>query len=68
MWHWENNTTNDPSIELDLEEVKALCKKLGFKLEVGVSISLYHILLKIDSYSRMRGLYKLTMLITHNLC
>ncbi|PAV18218.1 N2227-domain-containing protein [Pyrrhoderma noxium] len=33
LWHWENNTTNDPSIELDLEEVKELCKKLGFKLE-----------------------------------
>ncbi|EJD01859.1 N2227-domain-containing protein [Fomitiporia mediterranea MF3/22] len=33
LWHWENNTTNDPSIELDLEEVKALCRKLGFRLE-----------------------------------
>jgi len=33
LWHWENNTTNDPSVELDLEEVKELCKKLGFKLE-----------------------------------
>ncbi|KAH8112811.1 N2227-domain-containing protein [Phellopilus nigrolimitatus] len=33
LWHWENNTTNDPSIELDLEEVKTLCEKLGFKLE-----------------------------------
>lgn len=35
LWHWENNTTNDPSVELDLEEVKELCKKLGFKLEVS---------------------------------
>ena len=34
LWHWENNTTNDPSIELDLEEVKQLCAKVGFKLEV----------------------------------
>ncbi|KAI5119470.1 hypothetical protein M0805_007204 [Coniferiporia weirii] len=33
LWHWENNTTNDPSIGLDLEEVKLLCGKLGFKLE-----------------------------------
>ena len=34
LWHWENNVTNDPSIELDLEEVKLLCTKIGFKLEV----------------------------------
>ncbi|KAL5478532.1 hypothetical protein ACEPAI_2716 [Sanghuangporus weigelae] len=33
LWHWENNTTNDISIELDLEEVKSLCKRMGFKLE-----------------------------------
>ncbi|EIN14663.1 N2227-domain-containing protein [Punctularia strigosozonata HHB-11173 SS5] len=32
LWHWENNTTNDPSVELDLEEVKLLARKLGFKL------------------------------------
>ena len=35
LWHWENNTTNDPSIELDLEEVKRLCGKIGFTLEVS---------------------------------
>ncbi|TDL27902.1 N2227-domain-containing protein [Rickenella mellea] len=32
LWHWENNTTNDPSIELDVEEVKTLCRKIGFQL------------------------------------
>lgn len=42
LWHWENNTTNDPSVELDLEEVKELCKKLGFKLEVSFSLSLLY--------------------------
>ena len=37
LWHWENNTTNDPSIELDLEELKRLCAKIGFVIEVGLS-------------------------------
>ncbi|KAL0564051.1 hypothetical protein V5O48_018006 [Marasmius crinis-equi] len=32
LWHWENNTTNDPSIELDLEEVKELARKIGFDI------------------------------------
>ncbi|CDO77418.1 hypothetical protein BN946_scf184857.g25 [Trametes cinnabarina] len=32
LWHWENNTTNDPSIELTLEEVKALARKIGFEI------------------------------------
>ncbi|KAJ8593712.1 N2227-domain-containing protein [Rhizopogon salebrosus TDB-379] len=30
LWHFENNTTNDPSIELDLEEIKTLARKIGF--------------------------------------
>ncbi|KAJ7352117.1 N2227-domain-containing protein [Mycena albidolilacea] len=32
LWHWENNTTNDPSIELSLEEVKALARAIGFRI------------------------------------
>ncbi|KAG7096073.1 hypothetical protein E1B28_006753 [Marasmius oreades] len=32
LWHWENNTTNDPSVELDLEEVKELARKIGFQI------------------------------------
>ncbi|KAN0094426.1 N2227-like domain containing protein [Tylopilus felleus] len=32
LWHFENNNTNDPSIELDLEEVKALVRQMGFRL------------------------------------
>ncbi|TRM67153.1 N2227-like protein-domain-containing protein [Schizophyllum amplum] len=32
LWHWENNTTNDPSIELDLEEVKTLARAIGFDI------------------------------------
>ncbi|OCH90507.1 N2227-domain-containing protein [Obba rivulosa] len=32
LWHWENNTTNDPSIELTLEEVKDLARKMGFHI------------------------------------
>ncbi|KAF8173243.1 N2227-domain-containing protein [Mycena galopus ATCC 62051] len=32
LWHWENNTTNDPSIELSLEEVKNLARAIGFHI------------------------------------
>ncbi|OBZ76846.1 hypothetical protein A0H81_03380 [Grifola frondosa] len=32
LWHYENNTTNDPSIELSLDEVKALARQIGFEL------------------------------------
>ncbi|KAI0634305.1 N2227-domain-containing protein [Trametes polyzona] len=32
LWHWENNTSNDPSVELTLEEVKALARKIGFEI------------------------------------
>ncbi|PPQ96317.1 hypothetical protein CVT26_005680 [Gymnopilus dilepis] len=32
LWHWENNTTNDISIELDMEEVKTLAKEIGFEI------------------------------------
>ncbi|KAF5367133.1 hypothetical protein D9758_003878 [Tetrapyrgos nigripes] len=34
LWHWENNNTNDPSVELDLAEVKELARKIGFELKV----------------------------------
>ena len=36
LWHWENNNTNDLSIELDLEEVKALARKIGFEISVSL--------------------------------
>lgn len=32
LWHWENNTSNDPSIELDLEQVKQLAREIGFEI------------------------------------
>ncbi|KAF9462245.1 N2227-like protein [Collybia nuda] len=32
LWHFENNNTNDPSVELDLEEVKSLARSIGFEL------------------------------------
>ena len=34
LWHFENNSTNDPSVELTLEEVKALARKIGFEISV----------------------------------
>jgi hypothetical protein len=34
LWHWENNTTNDLSIELSLEDVKALARKIGLVIQV----------------------------------
>ena len=40
LWHWENNTTNDPSVELDLEEVKNLARTVGFELSVSFFPSL----------------------------
>ena len=40
LWHWENNTTNDTSIELDLDEVKALARAIGFKIEVRLQLML----------------------------
>ena len=35
LWHWENNTSNDPSVELTLEEVKLLARKIGFEVSVS---------------------------------
>ncbi|KZT00712.1 N2227-domain-containing protein [Laetiporus sulphureus 93-53] len=32
LWHFENNSTNDPSVELTLEEVKTLARKIGFEI------------------------------------
>ena len=37
LWHWENNNSNDPSVELTLEEVKALARKIGFEISVSIS-------------------------------
>ncbi|KAF8953329.1 N2227-domain-containing protein [Flammula alnicola] len=38
LWHWENNNSNDPSIELDLEEVKALARTIGFEISNETTI------------------------------
>ncbi|KAF8179881.1 N2227-domain-containing protein [Pholiota molesta] len=38
LWHWENNNTNDLSIELDLEEVKALARTIGFEISNEATI------------------------------
>jgi len=35
LWHFENNSTNDLSVELDLEEVKILARQIGFELSVS---------------------------------
>ena len=40
LWHFEENTTSDPSIELDLEEVKMLAAHIGFEIKVGISYPL----------------------------
>lgn len=36
LWHFEENTTSDPSVELDLEEVKALAAEIGFEIKVRI--------------------------------
>ncbi|KAN0136924.1 N2227-like domain containing protein [Lactarius tabidus] len=33
LWHFEETATSDPSIELDLEEVKALAVQIGFDIK-----------------------------------
>jgi len=33
LWHFENNTTQDLSIEFDLQEVKRLAESIGFELK-----------------------------------
>jgi len=42
LWHFEENTSNDISIELDLEEVQTLAGHIGFEIKVGISISVAH--------------------------
>jgi len=32
LWHWENNNTSDPSIELSLEEIKVLARGIGLEI------------------------------------
>ena len=40
LWHWENSGT-DPSIELDLEQVKALAEEVGFEIRVRYPVSVH---------------------------
>jgi carnosine N-methyltransferase len=40
LWHWENNNTNDLSVELDLEEMKELARKIGFEITVSTEPSI----------------------------
>ena len=37
---FENNSTNDPSVELSLDEVKALCAEIGFVIKASSRLSL----------------------------
>lgn len=37
LWHWENSGA-DTSIELDLEQVKALAEEVGFEIRVRRSV------------------------------
>jgi len=45
LWHWENNSTNDPSVELDMEELKTLARQIGFEISVSLSDHAYTYLL-----------------------
>ncbi|CED82912.1 Putative trehalase [Phaffia rhodozyma] len=33
LWHWENNSSKDVSVELSLDEVKALVAEVGFEIK-----------------------------------
>lgn len=37
LWHFENNTTNDVSIELDVNEMKQLLDNIGFGITVSAA-------------------------------
>src|SRR5258707_12506226 len=39
LWHFEENTISDPSIKLDLEEVKTLAAHICFEIKVRHLIS-----------------------------
>ena len=39
LWHFESNNMGDPLIELDLEEVKALVRQMGFWLSCRLLFS-----------------------------
>ena len=43
LWHFEDNATSDPSIELDLEEVKALASQIGFEIKVRVFYVVFYL-------------------------
>ncbi|KAL4248632.1 Carnosine N-methyltransferase [Abortiporus biennis] len=38
LWHFENNSSNDPSVELNLDEVKELARKIGFEISNETTI------------------------------
>ncbi|KDR76864.1 hypothetical protein GALMADRAFT_95480 [Galerina marginata CBS 339.88] len=38
LWHWENNNTSDPSVELDMEELKTLARTIGFEISNETTI------------------------------
>lgn len=40
LWHWENSGT-EVSVELDLEQVKALVEEMGFEIRVRHLISTF---------------------------
>lgn len=37
LWHFEN-VGRESSIELSMEEVKALCSEIGFEIKVGIVV------------------------------
>jgi N2227-like protein len=51
LWHFEENTTSDPSIELDLEEVKALAAHIGFEIKVSTLRVCFSFLISIRSFT-----------------
>lgn len=67
LWHWENNQTNDLSVELDLQQVKALAREIGFDISVRPFIAQW-IYTDFDTCCRMNGRFHLRILTTHTPC
>lgn len=43
LWHWENNSGGEVSVELSLDEVKELARKIGFEITVSSPVGVVSI-------------------------
>lgn len=68
LWHFENNRTNDPSIEIDLEEMKTLARQVGFELSVCMNFVMCTHLTNISITDRKKKQSTPHTPVTHRVC